>query len=331
MEKGLLGDLDTYPSTGNPYDFVANIFITAVTALVSGLLIGTIEILYLSKLFTGSGFLRKVVYKTLIYIGIMITFLLLTTLISNSFRLDSNVFDPKVWNTVWIFFDNFAFWSVEVYIAAIIGVSLFYSEVSDNLGQGVLQNFLTGKYHTPTEEERIFMFLDMKSSTTIAEQLGHVKYFNLLKEYYADLSDPIIQHFGEIYQYVGDEIVVSWKSKDGLKNTNWLYCFHDMQKALIENSKKYKEAYGVVPSFKAGIHRGEVTTGEIGVIKKEIIFTGDVLNTTSRIQNLCNQYNVDIIFSQSMLNSGLNNKNIRPLGKTQLRGKDEELELFTLA
>ena len=77
-----------------------------------------------------------------------------------------------------------------VYMAAVIIVSLFYAEVSENIGPGVLANFFTGKYHTPIEEERIYMFLDMKSSTTIAENLGHVKYFEMLREYYSDLSEP---------------------------------------------------------------------------------------------------------------------------------------------
>ena len=75
------------------------------------------------------------------------------------------------------------------------------------------------------------MFLDMKSSTTIAGNLGHVKYFEMLREYYSVLSDPIVKYSGEIYQYVGDEIVVSWKLKRGLENNNCIQCFF----ALKEN------------------------------------------------------------------------------------------------
>ena len=82
------------------------------------------------------------------------------------------------------------------------------------------------------------MFLDMKSSTTIAESLGHVKYFEMLKEYYSDLSDPIIKYSGEIYQYVGDEIVVSWKLKNGLQNNNCIQCFFAMKAG---NSKTSQE------------------------------------------------------------------------------------------
>jgi adenylate cyclase len=217
-------------------------------------------------------------------------------------------------------------------MAAIVVVSQFYMEVSENIGQGVLANFFTGKYHSPKEEERIYMFLDMKSSTTIAESLGHVRYFEMLREYYADLSDPIMNYSGEIYQYVGDEIVVSWKLKNGLQNNNCIQCFFAMKAALNKQTRKYNEKFGLLPGFKAGFHLGKVTTGEIGVIKKEIIFTGDVLNTTARIQGLCNMYKVDILVSDDLrkkltLNSQFQ---IEALGENELRGRDEKIKLFTI-
>jgi adenylate cyclase len=103
-------------------------------------------------------------------------------------------------------------------------LSIVYSLLEREL-LSVLNNFFTGKYHIPIVEERIFMFLDMKASTTIAENLGHVKYFEMLKEYYSDISNSIIKYSGEIYQYVGDDIVVSWKLKNGLQNNNCVECF----------------------------------------------------------------------------------------------------------
>ena len=213
-----------------------------------------------------------------------------------------------------------------------MGVTLFYTEVSENLGQGVLNNFFRGKYHTPISEERIFMFLDIKSSTTIAENLGHVKYFQMLREYYSDLSIPIIKYSGEIYQYVGDEIVVTWKLKEGLRNNNCIQCFFGIKKAINKQIKKYNEKFGLVPEFKAGFHVGKVTTGEIGVIKKDIIFTGDVLNTTERIQELCKTYKVDILISDHLTKKLLLHSQfqIKELGESELRGRNEKIKLFTI-
>jgi len=332
LEKGLLGDLQYYPSTGNPYSFEENIFIFLIIVTVSGLSVGTFEILYLNKLFSQKSLSQKIVYKTLIYVGITITFLLVSATISNSIELQTGLFDRQVLNNVWTFSTNFAFLAVELYLAAIIGISLFYAEVSENLGQEVLNNFFTGKYHKPIEEERIFMFLDMKSSTTIAEKLGHVKYFEMLREYYSDLSEPIIQYHGEIYQYVGDEIIVSWKLKHGLDNNNCLQCFFAMKEALKKKADSYQTEFGLLPLFKAGFHYGKVTTGEIGVIKKDIIFTGDVLNTTARIQGLCNTHKVDLLISGDLMKKMDFDAEfrIKALGENVLRGRDEKIELFTI-
>ncbi|MGC4036402.1 MAG: adenylate/guanylate cyclase domain-containing protein [Chitinophagaceae bacterium] len=332
LEKGILADLHFYPATGNPYNFSQNIFITPFTALITGLLMGVIEILYLNKLFIQKSFTKKIIYKSLIYLLIIIVFNLLLSAITNATELHAGFFTKKVWLNVLAFATDYSFVSVTIYISAGILITQFYNEVSDNIGHEVLQNFFTGKYHKAAVEERIFMFLDMKSSTTIAEKLGHVKYFELLQEYYADISAPVIQHSGEIYQYVGDEMIVSWTMDKGLRDNNCLECFYSIRETINKQTEKYQSLFSIVPEFKAGFHYGKVTTGEIGVIKKEIIFTGDVLNTTARIQGLCNQYNVGVLLSADLFDK-LSDKAdfiFTSIGENELRGKGERLELFTI-
>lgn len=332
LEKGILGGLNYYPATGNPYSFSRNIIITPVTALITGLLFGLLETRYVNKLFLKRSFSEKIFYKSFIYFFVILAFLIILAAIANSLELKTNVFRLPVWTNVLAFVTNYAFISTAIFIASIILVTQFYAEVSNNIGNSVLANFFKGKYHRPIEEERIFMFLDMKSSTTIAENLGHVIYFEMLREYYADLSEPIINYSGEIYQYVGDEIIISWKLKNDWQDNNCIKCFFEMKAAIKKQEQKYVERFGLVPQFKAGLHAGRVTTGEIGIIKKDIIFTGDVLNATSRIQGLCNTYNVDILLSDDLrkkltLDASFQKKT---LGENELRGKDEKIELFTI-
>ena len=59
-------------------------------------------------------------------------------------------------------------------------LTLFFLQMNDKFGPGILKKFLLGKYNRPKKEARIFMFLDMKYSTTIAEKIGNEKYFHLL-------------------------------------------------------------------------------------------------------------------------------------------------------
>ena len=182
-----------------------------------------------------------------------------------------------------------------------------------------------------SEVERIFMFLDITSSTSIAENLGHVRYFELLNDFFNDLAMPIEAHKGEIYQYVGDEVVVSWGLEEGISEANCLHCFFDILDTIDELSFKYLEKYEMVPAFKAGMHFGKVSTGTIGTIKKEIIYTGDVLNTTSRIEGQCNQHNVKLLLSKDLMHKLPNEDQFKfvEIGEISLRGKASFVTLFT--
>ena len=331
VEKAAMGGLDQHPSTGIEIDFKIFIFGTLANTGV-GLLVGAMEILYLDKVFAKKSFTKKILYKTLFYTLIIFVVILIAFPIAVCLELNTNILDKRVWNRLFMFLTSSTHLSTDLQLVVQLGASLFYAEISENIGHGILINFFTGKYHTPTEEKRIFMFSDMKSSTTIAEKLGHIKYFELLREYYNDLSEAIVKYSGEIYQYVGDEIIVSWNYKDGIENNNCIKCFFAMKEDLGKRADWYNEKFGLLPTFKAGFHVGKVTTGEIGALKKEIIFTGDVLNSTARIQGLCNQYKVDLLISGDLMKSlDLDSEfKIKSLGKNELRGKVVNIEVYTM-
>ena len=204
--------------------------------------------------------------------------------------------------------------------------------IYDKYGPGNFRNLLLGRYFHPRSEERIFMFLDLRSSTTIAEKLGNRKYFQFLHDFINDATDPILYTKGDIYQYVGDEIVISWTMPNGLQVNNCINCFFDIQAAIQAKSQYYTKEYGYIPEFKAGLHFGSVISGEIGLVKKEIAFSGDVLNTASRIQSECNKHQLDLLLSDELVNllNLPNNHEVKSIGKIQLRGKAEEVGLSTI-
>ncbi len=205
-----------------------------------------------------------------------------------------------------------------------IGASQPQANTSDNEDNKIEKTF--------SEVERIFMFLDIRSSTTIAEELGHVQYFELLNDFFRDIAEPISKNKGQIYQYVGDEVVVSWSLEDGLADANCLQCFFDIVDIMARYAHKYESKYGINPSFKAGMHYGKVSTGTVGTLKKEIIYTGDVLNTASRIEGLCNKHDVDLLLSKTLIDKlPLNHAfAAKRIGEISLRGKSTEIMLFTV-
>jgi len=217
-----------------------------------------------------------------------------------------------------------------MYTLVIYGALVFFLQVNHLLGEGVLWKFIRGKYHKPREEERIFMFLDMKSSTTIAEQLGHVRFYALLNELFHEISYPVLETKAEIYQYVGDEVVLTWEVDNGLENSNCLKTFFMFQESLQRNSENYLKNFGVKPQFKAGLHFGKVISAQIGDLKREIVYNGDVLNTTSRIQDECNRFHRDCLVSGNLMNrlKKMNGFQWEKIGAVTFRGKETQVELY---
>jgi len=200
------------------------------------------------------------------------------------------------------------------------------------LGQHALVSFVSGKYHTPVEEERVFMFLDIKASTTIAEKLGHTRYHAFLNDFFYDITPAIIESKGEIYQYVGDEVVVTWPKERGLRDANCINCYFRISAAIAKLAARYERKYGFVPTFKAGYHYGLVTAGLIGDIKRDIVFHGDTVNTASRIRSECSVVKRDLLLSGHLLDRLSISSYLTPesMGKIKLRGKEEEIELYTI-
>jgi len=197
------------------------------------------------------------------------------------------------------------------------------------LGPGVLLGYVTGRYHHPRREDRVFMFLDLKGSTSIADHMEADKYFGFLHQYFTEMSEPILETDAEIYQYVGDEIVLTWRMKAGLEEGACVRAFFLIEDQIRANRELFLSRYGVVPEFKAGVHAGEVITAQIGELKSEIVYNGDVLNTAARIQAACGELGRKLLVSASLVDRlGLGPAYaVERLGPTRLRGKEEPIEL----
>ena len=174
------------------------------------------------------------------------------------------------------------------------------------------------------------MFLDLKDSTPIAEKLGTEEYFRFISDFIYFISVAMIEFNGRIYQYVGDEVVVSWTYSH--KNTK--RCIDSLLEArrlLQRNGNRFRRMYGVVPEFRAGIHVGDVTVGEIGVIKKDIAMSGDTMNTTARIRTACSELNQKFIVSKAFAElMDLKDWQTEDLGVIDLKGKKDGVELVAL-
>jgi adenylate cyclase len=212
-------------------------------------------------------------------------------------------------------------------------VIVFFRQLDRLLGPGVLLRYVLGRYHQPRREARIFMFLDLKSSTSLAEKLGPEAYYSLVNECFRDLATPVLDSSGEIYEYVGDEVVLTWTVDRGVRDANCIRVFFDFAARIDQKRQTYMDRFGVVPEFKAGVHVGEVMTAEIGDLKKALVFNGDVLNVGSRIEGQCNQLGKRLLASSELVER----LEVSPewlaedMGEVRLRGKKEPLRLVAFA
>ena len=228
--------------------------------------------------------------------------------------------------------DSWRFISYMFSIYALVlapGIS-FINLMNKKFGPGVLLPLLMGKYRRPQNESRLFMFMDLRSSTTHAENLGHIKYSALIRDCFGDINQALVKYKGEIYQYVGDEMVINWLMISHFDPVDSINFFFDVQEGFISRQDYYLSNYNIVPEFKAGIHMGMVTAVEVGDIKREIAYHGDTINTASRIQDVCNTYGENLLISSDVANSPSvrNTYHVKSMGSLALRGKEQPTEIF---
>lgn len=302
----------------------------SVVFWIIGLIITATMIFFLKPAFSHQPLWFATILKLLmtILLFFLIAFLLLSLYYVFRYNRDLqsfiNSFFTKIVQT-----RTFGIYMLDMGLMTLLSIMLL--EVVDKYGPGMFWSMLTGEYNQPKIENRIFVFLDLNDSTTIAERVGHEKYFRLLRHFYADITLPVLAADGEIYQYVGDEIVLSWfdtpdnraKSLKFIRNAYFL---------IQRRSKFYERRYGITPEFKAGIHVGEVSAGFIGLIKRDLIYCGDTLNTTARIRSSCGDLNQTYLISEDFMKDfdPPPNYNINPEGEMELKGKVGTKKLYAL-
>jgi len=274
--------------------------------------------------------IRIIVHRTLIQFFIAAS--MLTLLAYINFYLDklNNTIDPATGFNVYIFSATVQL----LMIGALMGniVLSTFRTLQMKVGEHVFWHLLIGKFRPAQEEEKAFLFIDLKSSTTIAEQLGHVKYSYFIQECFRDLHAAVISSKAQIYQYVGDEVVLTWQIETAIEDNNCIKAFFEYEKILKSRAGFYEEKFKLNPIFKAGLNMGKVMTAEVGMVKRDIAYHSDVLNTAARIQACCNENNAKLLVSEEVVNKlNLNGQYlVSDKGNITLRGKYQKVKIFEI-
>lgn len=327
---GLDGNLGNLHDTTLFTVLQQNMIAASLSGLAIGLLTGLAELFFFQKYFQNKSFLRLILTKTLVYLVSIFLISVFAAFLFHRHYRGRDVLEAT--NAVLHMLNTNGYFHVLI-IGLLLSLGINFVLILQNqVGIGSFLPIILGRYHQPKEEERIFLFLDLRSSTQMAEELGHKKYSQMIQSCFRDLSSLVMQYRGIIYQFVGDEAVITWKIK---KQENYLHgveLFFAFRELLEARSEYYLQRFGVEPQFKGAVNAGKVMVAEVGgSIKSEIAFHGDVLNTASRLMEMCNFYRQDLMISEavcSRLPPNLTDLNISLQGQIKLRGKNIRVNIF---
>jgi adenylate cyclase len=316
---------------GVTFDLHKVLAVSILVTIISGSFIAFLEVSFFARLLRKKSFLNSLLIKSGFYLINIVLFNSIVILGVASIKGSDLQLNQDVWSHFTNYFFSMRMLTGVIFWGGAVFLALFIVEVGEKFGQGVLVNFLLGRYHRPREERRLFLIMDLNSSTTYAEKLGHIRYSELIQDCFYDLTKVINESQAQIYQYVGDEVVLTWKQYKDMNYKDCLNIFFDFQKLLRTKSAYYTRKYGMIPKFKAGTELGLVTVAEVGVIKKELAYHGDPINTASRLCQMCNEFDTRLLVSENVmihLQNEVDTNNIEPIGKVKLKGKLKALTVY---
>ena len=219
-----------------------------------------------------------------------------------------------------------------LYSVVVTFVFVFVLEIREIVGPRNLRNIVLGRYHRPRAEERFFLFVDVAGSTSLAERVGPVAVHRFLNGVFRRAAAPVGDHAGEIYQYVGDEMVVTWTAAEARPQARPLACFFAIVAALEEAAPEFEREFGVTPRLRAALHAGTVISGEIGETKRDIVFHGDVMNTAARLEQATRELDRRFLASADALSrlAATERYALEALGPRALRGRATPIEVYAV-
>jgi adenylate cyclase len=224
------------------------------------------------------------------------------------------------------------FWISLAYSVVVAVLFNLVLGITGLIGGRTFLNFISGRYHVPVEEERFVLFVDIVGSTALAERLGGVGIHRLLDRVFRLLTVAVEDYRGEVLNYVGDEVIVTWPEHRGSVAWRPLRCFLAMRDELARASDQLQREFGVAPQIRGSLHFGTVIIGEIGDVKRAIVFNGDVMNTAARLEELSRDVDGGFLASRAAM-ARFNSPPpfaLRDLGRLAIRGRADGIDVVGL-
>jgi len=173
------------------------------------------------------------------------------------------------------------------------------------------------------------LFVDIAGSTGLAERLGGVGIHRFLDRTFRLPTLVVVDYRGEVLNYVGDEVIVTWRESSGAIEGRPLQCFMAMREALAQASSRFESEFGAVLKIRGSLHFGPVIVGEIGNVKRAIVFNGDVMNTAASLEELSRKVDGGFLASRAAMERFSSPPRVATcdLGRMPIRGRADGIDV----
>jgi adenylate cyclase len=217
-------------------------------------------------------------------------------------------------------------------IPAVIGFSVIGILVIRTVHFVGIENLFhltVGTYHRPVVQEKVIVFLDINDSTGLAERLGAVQTKALVGKFLFDISKPITDYGGEIHLYKGDGLIALWEWREAVRDGRILHAIDSLIGTVERERAEFQRQFGVVPSFRIGVHGGEVVVSEQGDTKRAIGIYGSTINIAARMEEAAKAHNVTCVISGDVAEALTDHgERLFPIGYEKIRGISAEVPIF---
>lgn len=182
---------------------------------------------------------------------------------------------------------------------------------------------------SPQKLDRIILFCDIFSFSTIAEHLPGEDVVNLVNQFLSSCTNLITARGGEVTKFMGDCIMAYFDGQEGdaaLEAS--LNILAEME--LLRNSAPAKSPLKILYSG-IGLARGSVIEGNIGAgVKMDYTVIGDAVNAASRLESLTREFPYFLIFSEEVKESTQSPWQFIHIGEVQAKGKEKPISIYSL-
>ncbi len=175
------------------------------------------------------------------------------------------------------------------------------------------------------------LFSDIRSFTTISEKMEPEAVVSFLNDYLQRMVDIVFEEGGIVDKFIGDAVMAVFgapvaKEDDAARAVRaGLRMLDELQRFNADQAKRG----GVNIKIGVGIHTGPLIAGNIGSDRKmEYTVIGDTVNIASRVQDLNKEYKTEIIITQACHDATHRSFQVRPLGATSVKGKEQKIQIF---